>query len=564
MTEHIIYLIYYFLFLISTIGHGLIFSRFVFKDFIGLNLGYQGLIGFFSVSLISIFSSFLTPHDYVHNSILHCLGLIGFFSLLKNRIDKFKEIKILCILSLIFLIGAYLYKNHDDFPYYHLTYSLNLSQNKFIIGTGIFSHGFRTFSSLFYYHSTLLMPGIEIYLFHIGPLYILVFFNFVIIKKLFFENIKKQYNFTDYFSLIGLIFINVAFYRISEHGTDRSAQVLLILIFLIFFEIFYFELNKKKLDRFIYLLIILIFLASFMKVIYYLYIILIPAIFFKKKYFFSLFKKKNLILFFVLSFGFLANITTNYLNTGCFVYPAVKTCIIKSEWSLPAKEVQRMSTHYEWWSKAGGGPSFRSQLEPETYIKDFNWINGWIERHFFNKVSDTLFGILFICLLVFLRFYFKSDKKFYKPKFKYGYIYFFPILFLLEWFFNHPAMRYGGYVLIGLPFFILTSIKLCELRVKKNDIYKNFVVFVSIALVLFVTRNIVRLEKEMSFYNYNIIKSPFFYLKDVDYHEILNKDDFKVFSPNNDMCWASKTPCSYRKKMKTKKFFGFDMVYKND
>ena len=83
-------------------------------------------------------------------------------------------------------------------------------------------------------------------------------------------------------------------------------------------------------------------------------------------------------------------------------------------------------------------------------------------------------------------------------------------------------------------------------------------------MVLFVTRNIVRLEKEISFYNYNIIKSPFFYVKDVDYHEILNKDDFKVFSPNNDMCWASKTPCSYRKKMKTKKFFGFDMVYKND
>jgi hypothetical protein len=58
-----------------------------------------------------------------------------------------------CILTLIFLIGAYVYKNHDDFPYYHLTYALNLSENKFIVGTGIFSHGFRTFSSLFYFHS---------------------------------------------------------------------------------------------------------------------------------------------------------------------------------------------------------------------------------------------------------------------------------------------------------------------------------------------------------------------------------------------------------------------------
>ena len=79
------------------------------------------------------------------------------------------------------LIGAYLFKNHDDFPYYHLTYTLNLSENKFIIGTGIFGHGFRTFSSLFYYHSTLFMPGINIYLFHIGPLYILIFFNIILI-----------------------------------------------------------------------------------------------------------------------------------------------------------------------------------------------------------------------------------------------------------------------------------------------------------------------------------------------------------------------------------------------
>jgi hypothetical protein len=82
------------------------------------------------------------------------------------------------------LIGAYVFKNHDDFPYYHLTYALNLSENSFIVGTGNFSHGFRTFSSLFYYHSTLYLPFIEYYLFHIGPFYILVFFNYIIIFKL--------------------------------------------------------------------------------------------------------------------------------------------------------------------------------------------------------------------------------------------------------------------------------------------------------------------------------------------------------------------------------------------
>ena len=73
------------------------------------------------------------------------------------------------------MIAAFVYKNHDDFSYYHLTYALNLSENSFIVGTGNFSHGFRTFSSLFYYHSTLFFPFIDYHLFHIGPFYILVF-----------------------------------------------------------------------------------------------------------------------------------------------------------------------------------------------------------------------------------------------------------------------------------------------------------------------------------------------------------------------------------------------------
>ena len=97
------------------------------------------------------------------------------------RKQKKIEYKYLIIISLCLLIGAYVFKNHDDFPYYHLTYALNLSENSFIVGTGNFSHGFRTFSSLFYYHSTLYLPFIEYYLFHIGPFYILVFFNYIII-----------------------------------------------------------------------------------------------------------------------------------------------------------------------------------------------------------------------------------------------------------------------------------------------------------------------------------------------------------------------------------------------
>ena len=67
----------------------------------------------------------------------------------------------------MFLIGAYIYKNHDDFPCYHLTYALNLSENKFIVGTGIFSHRFEHFQ-VYLFSLYFIYAFYEFYLFHIG------------------------------------------------------------------------------------------------------------------------------------------------------------------------------------------------------------------------------------------------------------------------------------------------------------------------------------------------------------------------------------------------------------
>ena len=189
---------------------------------------------FFFISLISIFTSFFFAHDYLHNIILHSIGILGFLTSIKN-LRKFFEIKYLWLLIVILWLGIYVYKNHDDFPYYHLTYALNLSENSFMVGTGNFSHGFRTFSSLFFFHSILYMPFIDFYLFHSGPFFILIFFNFIIISNLLKKFKNNKIDFIYFFSLLSFIFINVAFYRVAEHGTDRSAQILLILIFIFFF-----------------------------------------------------------------------------------------------------------------------------------------------------------------------------------------------------------------------------------------------------------------------------------------------------------------------------------------
>ena len=477
---------------------------------------------------------------------------------------KIKELKILVILVILFLIGSYVFKNHDDFPYYHLTYSLNLSENSFIVGTGIFSHGFRTFSSLFYYHSLLFMPFIDFYLFHIGPFFILIFVNYIFISKLISnKEIYKKIDFIHYFILLSLIFVNVVFYRLGEHGTDRSAQIILLLIFSIFFELIY---RKKEDSKYISinLLLILIILASSFKAIYYLYLILIPTIFFKRNFFFEYFDKKNFILILVISLSIFLNIMTNYFNTGCLLYPASFTCIGNIDWSIPIDEVKKMKIHYEWWAKAGGGPGYISDIPKELYIKDFTWLSNWIDRHFFNKVSDTLGGILLISLIVTLLFRFYKLKTINKNEIKFL-AYLFPLIFLIEWFLNHPAMRYGGFVLIALPIFIYSSNYIARFKIKYEILRKLTIFFIILSIVIFNFRNFVRINKEIKIYEYNILNSPFFYVEDVQSEKILDNNDLIIFSPKNGkMCWSSKTPCSYNKKVISKDFLWMKVVLRDN
>ena len=224
-----------------------------------------------------------------------------------------------------------------------------------------------------------------------------------------------------------------------------------------------------------------------------------------------------------------------------------------------------MATHYEWWAKAGGGPGYSSKIEREIYIKDFNWLSNWIDKHFFNKVSDTLLGIIFICFLfIFSMHYYFRKRKNKIVKFNLLF-YFLPLFFLVEWFLNHPSMRYGGYVLFAIPIFLFVSNFLEKYKVDKKKLERLTLIFIILTYSVFVTRNLIRIEKEIDIYGYNLIKSPFFYIKNINSYEIYNENKFKIYSTkNNQMCWASPTPCSYSKNLKVDKFLWMNLVYKND
>ena len=432
-----------------------------------------------------------------------------------------------------------------------------MTENKFVIGAGNFSHGFRTFSSLFFFHSILYLPLIKFYLFHAGPFLILLFFNFILISKIFNLSKNKKINFIYFLSLLSLCFVNVVFYRIGEHGTDRSAQIILFLIFIMFFEIRFLENIIDKKAHF-NLMLLLIILAASLKAIYVIYLILLPLIFLKDRKILDFLKAKNLKFYSIILISLSLIFIINFLNTGCLLYPAKKTCTNKVVWHIPHDEVAMMNTHYEWWAKAGGGPNYKSNLKKDEYIKNFNWVNNWIERHFFNKISDTLMGIFAICLIISIYFLIKRKHKI--KKFKLFDVYLVLLIFFAEWFLKHPSLRYGGFVLISLPIFIFVSSYLASYNYKPFNKILITKILISIIILTFNLRNVTRLEKEINFYIYNFIKTPFFYVKKNESKIIYENKDFRIFSPIESSCWALKTPCSNRDDLISKKLYGFNIV----
>ena len=107
----------------------------------------------------------------------------------------------------------------------------------------------------------------------------------------FFSQIYSLF-YLSFFLILSIAFINIIFYRLSEHGTDRSAQ---ILVFILIFELIVLLNNRKNFENSLSKVFILLSIIISFKVFYILYIILlIPVII----YGFSKFKLRlfNLIL----------------------------------------------------------------------------------------------------------------------------------------------------------------------------------------------------------------------------------------------------------------------------
>ena len=130
-----------------------------------------------------------------------------------------KELIFTFTIFIFLFISSLIFKNHDDFPYYHFPYTYYLTQQSLFIGIGQFNHGFRTPSSIFYLNSLLYLPIVKYYLFNFSSIYILGFANIILLKKThsFFislnikDKFKQNINYINFLSLFLFVFINIFF-----------------------------------------------------------------------------------------------------------------------------------------------------------------------------------------------------------------------------------------------------------------------------------------------------------------------------------------------------------------
>ncbi len=525
---------YYISILISIIGFGFLSARILEIDINRYQTNLFGLLGIITLTFVSYFTNLFVAHSYFHNILLLSIGLISFlYGIFRKKID-FKDTRKIIILAFLLVLISLLYKTHDDFDWYHLPYTLNIAQNKFQFGLGSFNHGFRTPSSIFYLNSLFYLPIIKFYSFNFGQLYIFLFGLIFFYKKIFNENNKNSI--ILFYSLLSFIFVSIVFYRLAEHGTDRSGQILIFLIIIFILEIS----NSKKLDiNKIYLTLIFLIYIITVKTYFIIFSILFLPLIFKvgtdlKFYKKIIFSKISIFCIIFLIFHFNIQIA----NTGCLFYPMNFTCYPNFIWSINEKEVIYMQEHYEVWAKSGANPNFRIENVSE-YISNFNWVHRWFNEYFFTKVSDLLAGILL--MITFCYFTFKNKKFLPGNKININILFFSLIILFIIWFIKFPQLRYGGFVIVANIIFLPFCIYIINYKINKKIIIKAKIL-VLISLLIFTYRNTDRIVNEIKIYKYNPFISSYYRIENPEYKKKYLKDDIEVNITKNS-CWAIPQPC---------------------
>ena len=561
MSNIVIFFLSFYILLISVIGYGILFQKLCFgsiKDMNDQKVVYTGFYGLFLLTFISLITSFFLAHNFTHNILLHSIGIFLFIFLeVKN---KKNYLQIILLISLIIFSALLISKTHDDFSYYHLTFTKYLTEQKVIFGMGILGHGYKLISSLFFLNSTFYLPFIEYFSFHFSLLFFLIFFNFFIFKELVSKNTHEVIKILYIFAFS---FFNLSFTRISEYGTDKAGQLLIVILTIKLFHYTCFDKTKTKLYNILFLIPLLGFCIT-LKTYFLSYILLGLVIFFLDekiiKNFTSIFTSRSFfILFISLSIYFIHH----FISTGCLISPLSYTCFGDNlYWADNSKYYKEISLWLEQWAKAGAGPNFRVD-DPLEYIQNFNWVSHWIEKYFVGKFLEQLgllSAVFLVIFLLFKNFKLKNELLILNKKTLCFYLIILSIFFI--WFTKHPSLRYGGYSIVFLTLSIPMAIMIQCVKNRNNfrDKFKFFVIFI---IIIFNLKNIIRIDNEFKRTDlYKFDNFPFFAIPEKKFIFEKTSSGLTIYKTIGH-CWNTPTPCiGSHSKINVKKNNGYYFIYR--
>lgn len=552
----LIFLLFYFIFFLSTVGYGLLVNNFIKLNFEIKNYFFYSFLGIIFLTFLSYFTIFFISHNEIFNSFLHLFGLSIFLFYRKEiKIDK-KSL----IIFLVIFCGLIISKTHDDFSYYHLPQILNFSTNKLQIGLANLDLTYAHHSSIFFLSSLFYIPIFKYYFVHIPNF--LIFSNILI---LFFNLLKnsKFSNLTNIFILYSISFILLKFTRVSEFGSDIPGQIAILFLVYLILETIIDNSSLKK--NFLFSLLILVFCIT-LKTYFIVYSLFIFYFLYKIKIFklLSLLKEKKIFfiyIFLILFFFFIINL----LTSGCLIYPMNNFCFENLYWGMPNNEVKDYKLWYEIWSKSLAGAGY--QLENKEYlVKNFLWIPHWYKNYFIGKVTDlllllSLLSSIFLFLFSFKKKIIKNKKKL---KFSKLLIIAYFLIFII-WLYKHPQLRYGGYAPLFIMFAVPISIYLSKFNFTFKEFKKKFSILVFICLTFFVTKNINRINLEFERNDlYKFTNFPFFSVPEFEYKKKEIIKNVYIYRPVEDIsCWDTPSPCGFEENLKANKKFGRIIFFRN-
>ncbi len=543
MFDIFIFLFFFYFCFFSVLGYGLFFQKVIYSNFNKklkkIELSFNGFYGLTLLTLISFITSFFFSHNYTHNIVLHIFGFLYFFSL--SGFKNSRYVKYLLLISLLVLSSLFISKTHDDFSYYHFPFTKYLTEHHVIFGMGHLNLGYNLISSTFFLNSTFYLPIINYFSLHFTTLYFLIFFNFFLIENLLF---KKNQKIIKYFCLVTFIFFNLSFNRISEYGTDKTGQLLIVILVIYLLNVILYDFKKDRIQKILLLLPLLGFCIT-LKTYFIPYVILSLSILLIcksiKKDFKSIFNSKAFLFLIII---LILNFSHHFITNGCLISPLAASCFgERFVWAMKINEIQELALWLEQWAKAGAGPNFRVD-NPLVYIDGFNWIENWFKKYFLIKFLDQISILAFSFVMFFL-----ITKKFkidntsslnFKIKKKFFIFYTLISLIFFIWLTNHPTLRYGGYsaffLLLSIPLLIISNFFKDKKLTNKRMFYSLLIIF-----FLFNLKNLHRISQEFQRDDlYKFSNFPFFAIEDKEF-KILKYNDINLYSAHH--CWATPSPC---------------------